>query len=224
MNFNSTIYLTNFLIDHLALPLYQIENCMKVLTGFVVTPNSLKSHKDAPAVSFKAKIPGSKFQIFEIFIDKIEGISIYGKVRDYPQTSLHINLSLSSFCSKSVLIIDDDSTEAGIYYHSSSVLNAKQEAIEHIFFFDSVTLKMIKEYSAQTSISFDDIIQNKHESLARLGFMPDNTLTKKDEYANMDERARCINAVIRGLNRESIINFIVDAHISPQEQYRPISL
>lgn len=224
VKFDSTLYLSNFLIENTSWSPKILENCMKILNGFVVIPNSLVYDDNTGTISLKAKIPNSQFCPSEISINDSSGIDIYGVIADYPKTALHLNISIDSFRSRSVLLIHDETPSAGIYYHQSTVFDKNIPVEEKLTFYDKYALQAIQNYTIQIGSTLEETIKTTSEKLYQIGLVPDKEISKKTKFENLDERVKAMNLAIRSLSKDTVTRYIDEVRIEPQEIYDPISI
>lgn len=222
MKFDSSIYLFTYLTEVANISLPTAKNILRLLAGFVVVPSSCQIDEESQIISLQVKLPNSQFVPHIIYIKPDNSLSIYGKIKDYPVSILHINIELTSFKSQSVLLIDDSSDISGIYYHKSSS-NINGGTVENVYtFYDRYTLESIKKLAHETDSLIEDIIENTPAELTKLGYLEDQSNTSKTPAKDKKERAIYINREIRSLDRTTLENYISKVQIPPSEDYIPI--
>lgn len=222
MKFDSTIYVYHHLITELKLSQNLAETCLRLLNGFIIEPMSIRVDPIERTLSFKGSVPESSLLVSSIFVSKESGLSIYAKLKDDPRSSLHINISLSSLVSNSVLVISGNDSLAGIYYDSTKQVG---DTIIHTYqFYDLFTLNDIRVMSVQENISLDDLITNVPFTINTLGYMADKETTKTFEATDFKNRASTINGHIKELSFNSLESFLKETSCEPSSINNPIQI
>ena len=214
MQFDSTSYLTYYLIEKANLNEIQVDNCIGVLEGFIIRPGSIKYNEESHTLSFDAELPDSELFIHNIS-ERNGELFINAVIIGHPEIAVNLSFELynPSFDYSSLIINDVNSDQSGVYYYDPYVFYDNDSKYYMWKYYDYETITQIDEFLlGDLNISMEDLISYDDSRIKELGFSPDIskkiTLEDFSEEISQEEMAHTINKRLKSITYEDIMERI----------------
>ena len=219
MKFDSTAYLTFSLKEKLKFDDKITDYCIRILSGFVIQPGSIKYDTDNKLLTLMATLPNNELEVSKVIISYF-GINMKFHVKG---KAITINLNCEVYSQRlqlSILInsiISDEKNSNGIYYYDSTAFNTTQCDWQGLLsYYDAETLKVIEDVYLidfiHNNLTLNDIIGYKSDKINEFGFVPDDvewSVSKINKNScSSDEFANIINNKIMTFNYEEFMDSI----------------
>ncbi len=224
MKFDSTMYLMYSLKKFLGLDQQVIENCLRILNGFVIEPNSIHFDEDDEMISFITRLPGGNLEVFDANISK-SILYLRCGLTGGNDISIRLKCSIHNASYNFAVCVGSESRRPGIYYFNSSG-GKKEKAHQYglYSYFDGETLGRLRFYANKEKKFLDSLIDVFPSTLNTLGYMPDNIVDGEIELENVENRTKRINSRLKDMSCEYIEEMIDRVYVESSLSNSPISI